>query len=45
MYDEKVISRTIQYFEEALPGQNRFVIMIPFLGYQCKYVNIQKTID
>ena len=26
MYDEKVISRAIQYFEEALPGQNKYII-------------------
>lgn len=26
-YDEKVISRTIDYFEEALPGQNTFIIL------------------
>ena len=27
MYDEKIISRTIQYFEEALPNNNKFVVL------------------
>lgn len=27
MYDEKVVSRTITYFEEALPGQNKYVVL------------------
>lgn len=28
MYDEKVISRTIKYFEEALPNDNKYVVLI-----------------
>ena len=27
MYDEKIISRTIMYFEEALPNSNKYVVM------------------
>lgn len=38
MQDEKVISRTIDYFNEALPGQNKFVILIPNADYECIHV-------
>lgn len=39
-YDEKVITRTIHYFEEALPHQNKFVILIPRKDYLCKHVKV-----
>lgn len=36
MQDEKVINRTIDLFEAALPGQNKFVVMRPLS--RCRYV-------
>ena len=39
-YDEKVIGRTIQYFEEALPKQNIFVVMKPDKRRQYNYVKV-----
>ena len=39
-YDEKVISRTIQYFEEVLPRQNIFVVMRPDKRRQYNYVKV-----
>ena len=41
MSDEKVISNTIQYFEEALPGLNKFLIVIPTTNYECQHVKIK----
>lgn len=38
MQDEKVISRTIEYFNEALPGQNKYIVLIPKADYECIYV-------
>lgn len=38
MQDEKVTSRTIDYFSEALPGQNKFIILLPSTNYQCVYL-------
>ena len=49
MQDEKVISRTIDYFNEALPGQNVYIILIPRVDYKCIHVknecgNIYKVV-
>ena len=49
MQDEKVISRTIDYFTEALPDQNKFIILIPKAEYECIHVikegvNIYKVV-
>ena len=38
MLDEKVISRTIEYFEQALPHQNTFVVLMENGREQPKYV-------
>ncbi len=37
--DEKVVNRTIAYFEEFLPGQNKFIVLIPHKKYIPLYVN------
>lgn len=42
MLDEKVINRTIHYFEEALPGENRYIVTIG-KGNQIKYVDSCKA--
>lgn len=36
--DEKVIPRTIKYFEEALPNQNIFIILLEKEGQECTHV-------
>lgn len=36
--DEKVVDRTISYFEEALPGKNKFIVLVPTRNYKPKYV-------
>lgn len=38
MPDEKVISRTIDYFNEALPGENVYIILLPPNGSGNNYV-------
>ena len=44
MNDEKVIDRTIDYFEAAYPYKNVFIILAPTDHYNCKYVtNKDKT--
>lgn len=40
MYDEKIINRTIQYFEEALPNCNKYIILLRF-GKSPQYVKTQ----
>lgn len=40
--DEKVITRTIRYFEEALPGQNKFIVYMPQMEETSKYVKEKK---
>ena len=39
MPDEKVISRTIQYFEESLPFQNRYVVITHNDSKKAKFVS------
>lgn len=39
--DEKVVSRCIQNFEDVLPQQNRYVVVIPDKDYQLKHVKVQ----
>lgn len=41
--DEKVVSRTIEYFECALEGLNRYIVLIPSFKYNCKYVSENRT--
>lgn len=37
--DEKIINRTIEYFESVWPGQNIFIVLLSKSCKQCKYVN------
>lgn len=39
--DEKVVSRCIQNFEDVLPHQNRYIVVIPEKDYQLKHVKVQ----
>lgn len=39
--DEKVVSRCIKNFEDVLPHQNRYIIVIPDRDYQLKHVKVQ----
>lgn len=43
MQDEKVISRTIDYFNEALPGENIYIVLLPNSDYQCIHVKHKET--
>lgn len=36
--DEKVVDRTIDYFETTYPGRNTFILLVPYENYSCKYV-------
>lgn len=38
--DEKIINRTITYFEKVWPGQNKYIVIIPKSKDSCKYVDI-----
>lgn len=38
MYDEKIIDRTIYYFEQALPNLNKYIILLKSDTEQPKYV-------
>ena len=42
--DEKVVNRTMAYFEEALPNKNKFIVLIPKKNYQLKYVTPFKNL-
>ena len=39
--DEKVVSRCIQNFEDVLPHQNRYIVVIPDKDYRLKHVKVQ----
>lgn len=41
MLDEKVVTRAIQNFELAMPGQNKYVIVVPTDDYAPQHVKIQ----
>ena len=41
-YDEKVITRTIHYFEEAIPNQNKFIIFVNPKKKSCDHVKVDK---
>lgn len=41
MTDEKVVTRAIENFDCALPSSNRYIIMIPKVGYLCHHVKIE----
>lgn len=41
MPDEKVITRTIESFDSVLPNQNKYVIIIPNLDYECMHVKLE----
>ncbi len=41
-HDEKVISRTINYFEEVFPNGNKFIILLQKIGKDPEYVKIDK---
>lgn len=43
--DEKIIDRTIDYFEKVWPHQNKFVILLPKGRKECKYVKATKDAD
>lgn len=41
--DEKIINRTIFFFEKVYPGENKFVVVLPKNKIKCKYVNVDNT--
>lgn len=45
MPDEKIINRTIQFFEKAHPNQNHFIILLPEYRAACKSVDIEANVN